>query len=637
MAFKRRIGARSYRIGAGLGANAVFKYGLLTRLPAQEIPDGAASDSKNWLTKRGKIELCRGYAPLGDTDNTAEGITGLIVGDASNTVQIPFRTHGKKAKYYNSASDTWIEIGSDMLGTAANGETISMAKFQSRAGRQVWFNSPNSGPKKIMVPNPGDYSDMYDSSKNYKANLFIKQNRAYNINISGKDNNVVRLSYEEIRELSDYTQIVTESVSASGTLAFKAGGAKRTCLDVTFTNGTETFADNTDGTLTGNLGGTGTINYTTGVFSLTFNSGPGAITATYRWVDETATWSGGGGIANFVVPGTRVSGDPNVFQQFTGGDIKSIFSLKEHRFCAHLNTVYDLSISLDDTEATNLIFRENFGIQSFRGGTEDEKGIYTVDVNDPANPQFVLIGWYQNATEITPKSISDQLDLVDYRFEDLVVFTFNEYVIFACRHKDADDNDTTFVYHKVFGTWDKLDYAISVLDIYNSTLISGHPTSNNVFTLFSGFDDEGVNIDNIWKSGVTKLGIKNLKKVKKIKLEGEIGPDQIIRLFVSPDRGSFVEILDSAGGPFISGSGSYVDHSQRVDVGAATIGSHEVGGGSDGVEAYHYERQLDFGQDKFSEVQYYFQATGIGYASVTAFEFHDLRIFEDKPPQKYRQ
>lgn len=43
----------------------------------------------------------------------------------------------------------------------------------------------------------------------------------------------------------------------------------------TATDGTEIFTDNSDGTLTGDLGGTGTIDYTTGAFTLIFNSAVG--------------------------------------------------------------------------------------------------------------------------------------------------------------------------------------------------------------------------------------------------------------------------------------------------------------------------------------------------------------------------
>jgi len=57
---------------------------------------------------------------------------------------------------------------------------------------------------------------------------------------------------------------------------------------VTVTDGTETFTDNGDGTLTGSLGGTGTINYVTGEITVTFANAPAnyaAITVDYEWLD----------------------------------------------------------------------------------------------------------------------------------------------------------------------------------------------------------------------------------------------------------------------------------------------------------------------------------------------------------------
>lgn len=632
--------SRNFKIGTDTDAQGKFIYGLMTQDPPQKIPDGAASDSVNWITKNGKIELNRGYAPLG-TELTGSGrVTGLIVGNKAGGLQVPFRSRGKKAEYYDVVTADWIEISTDMLGTAADGEDISWATFDSRAGPQVWLNSPHSGPKKIMIANPGDYSDMYNASLNYKAHLSIIQNTAFNFRIENKDNNILRLSYVETRGLSDYTQVVAEVLAAgpgttfTGTLAFRAGQTKRTCLDVSVTDGVETFADNMDGTLTGNLGGTGTINYTTGAISVTFHTAVLAVnvTVTYRYVNETDS----GGIANFVVPGSRVAGDPNVFQQFTGGNFNSLFSLKEHRFCAHERCIYDVSISLDDTDATNLVFRENFGVPSFRGGAQAPEGIYTVNVADPSQPRFVVIGFFNNSTEITPKSISDDLNLSQYNFDDLVVFAFNEFILYECQSPGGSSNDTTFVYNRINKFWDKLDYAISCGGIYNGTLIAGDSVSNNVFTLFSGLDADGANIYNFWRGGISKLKIKSLKKVKKIKLEGEIGPNQKIRMYGYLDRGARVEILDEDGGAIIDGQGDYVDRTQSVAVGAPTLGTTEVGGGSDGIEAYHYERMISFNQDRFSEIQVEFQAPDLGYASITLCEFHDIRVFQDKPARKYR-
>jgi len=55
---------------------------------------------------------------------------------------------------------------------------------------------------------------------------------------------------------------------------------------VSITDGTETFSDNGDGTLTGDAGGSGTVNYNTGAVSVTFNTAPAngaGITANYEY------------------------------------------------------------------------------------------------------------------------------------------------------------------------------------------------------------------------------------------------------------------------------------------------------------------------------------------------------------------
>jgi len=57
---------------------------------------------------------------------------------------------------------------------------------------------------------------------------------------------------------------------------------------VKVTDGTETLTDNGDGTLTGDQGGSGTINYVTGEISVTFANAPASgadITVDYEWLD----------------------------------------------------------------------------------------------------------------------------------------------------------------------------------------------------------------------------------------------------------------------------------------------------------------------------------------------------------------
>lgn len=756
----------------------VFKYGILNKIPIQNIPDGGAYDSLNWLTLNGKLELIRGYAPLGTEQSGNGRITGLRVGTLANGTQIPFATYAQKVRYYNSTAAEWTEIGSNVLPAAANGEDITLDIFESRAGKQMWLNSPNSGLFKIITANPGTIVPMYDSTKNNKGWIRFFDNQAYLWNVDNTDKTAVRLSFIETRGLADYsantdeffcvgdgttrtfskyldftskaqglltsngtevtdsdtvtigsityrfktTMTAAYDVKRSGTTAItlaslgaainasgvvgtdyfagtlanpvaetgvvtgttvqvyaktpgSAGNAIATTKSstvlgwgaTTLTGGADTskahgfavniqgtveaFTDDQNGNMVGSAGGTGTINYATGFVTITFAVAPlvGSVTlVSYSYVDETQTWDAGngGGVANFIVPGDRISGQPNVFRQDHGGDIRTITALKDHKFCIHDTCIYDLLPSIDDTQTTNTLFRENIGTKNLRGALATPEGIYAVDTSDPNYLRFVLVTYETTSTDIKPKVLSPNLDLSNFNFDAVSIFAFEDYILFSCRTLDSATNNRTWLYHRVYHTFDLCDYQISCADIYNGTLLGGDPASNNVYTLFSGNDADGDVITNYWTSGISKLGfintrgkkypIRMLKKVKKILIEGDIGPDQILHLYWSSDRGEMVEVLDEEGDPIISGTGSYVDKSQSVDVGAVTVGEKVVGNGTAGIVAYHYERQIPFKQSKFMDGQFTLIASGIGYASVINMEFRDVRVKQDKPARKYR-
>lgn len=77
-------------------------------------------------------------------------------------------------------------------------------------------------------------------------------------------------------------------------------------LLLSFTDGVETFSDNGDGTLTGSAGGTGTINYLTGVGSVTFFAAPlGAVNVTSSYTYSVA--SGNAAVSNSPLIETVVS------------------------------------------------------------------------------------------------------------------------------------------------------------------------------------------------------------------------------------------------------------------------------------------------------------------------------------------
>jgi hypothetical protein len=259
------------------------------------LKPGVASSSNNWITGKygDHIELRRGSQLLGQTRQTGAGkITGLGVGTKKDGSQIPFFTYGKKAKYYDPVTDDMIEISSDLLGTAADGEDAWIAPYTHLAGYFVYLGSPNSGIWKVPLSNPGSAVSQQATSR--FGFLRFGQGRAFAGRLrsstgTNRDDTSMLLSYIDKSNYTDYTAVTGEAVGAlgsttySGTLSAITG--KRTAFLVVIAEaGGETLIDNGDGTLTGSQGSSGTINYATGAYSVTFNhTTNGAVTGDYRW------------------------------------------------------------------------------------------------------------------------------------------------------------------------------------------------------------------------------------------------------------------------------------------------------------------------------------------------------------------
>lgn len=621
-----------------------FQYGLIDSVESTAIPDTAASASLNWVTESTKIALRRGYARLGDTDNdNTHPITGLIVAQKvglSGTTDIVFRKRGRKLEYYDTATDDWVETGTDVFPALAENEDVTMANYSSVSGAQMWVGSPNMHPIKVMTANPDSATDMTDTTKNTKGYIAIKQNRMFQWD--GKDKTGLRGSYIDKDEATDLTQISAESIGSAGslnytgTLAFKAGDAQRTCLEVTFTDGTETFTDNFDGTLTGSAGGTGTINYTTGAYDITFNAvAGGSVTATYRWEDSNAN-----GVSDFSKSTPRTAGQGFVFRQDDGGGIfRNLMSIGGTEYCFHDTKSWALTISDDDTNATNLTYRDRVGLPFFRGACETGDGIYYIDNTDENDPHLRLLSFDMGGSEVIPKSVSKRLKMNNekigksfkgYRFDKTALIEWGDYVVFTCRTKNSTPNNRVFTYNKQTGAIDEHDYFVSCFAIYEGSLLGGDSVVGNVNVLFSGHDDDGSNISNYWEGKLNDFGISRLKKQKKIVVQGEIGPEQQIDVYVSIDRGSYTLVGT------ISGDGTYVDTAQGVSVGRLTIGSGEIGGGGAEIQAYNYMREFRLAIDKFQLIKLKFEATQLGYASVSTVEMKDIREKFSKLSSKYR-
>jgi len=624
----------------------VFAKGLFTRLEDESIPLGASSDSLNWMSKGDMIELRRGQKLLG-SDVTGTGrIRGLVVGNKFNGTQVPFRVRDRKIEYYDSVTEAWIEAGSDVIPAIADTEDDDFAgdQYHSLAGAMVYLSSKNSSIYKIPVSNPGSVVDQESTA--HRGKIKVKQGRMFlwdrKDTTGGFDTTGLYGSRIDKDELSDFTAVTTETgftgsvdslnTTFTKTLAFKAGGVKRTCMYVsvyaTTAMGVETFRDTRNGTLESNLGGTGTINYSTGEVSVTFASAPtsGSVSADYYWEDATS-----GGICDFSKDTPRTAGQGFVFRQDDGGaDFQNIFSIGPDEYCLHNLKTWKLNLSSDDTDATNLIYRNRVGLPYWRGGTETGDGIYYADAPDSSEPFVRILRPSEFNSELKPFSISDQLDLSSYRFDKAVIREWGVYIVVACRQASSTVNDTVFMYHKLWKLWDKFDFRVSCLEVYNGTLIAGDSASKNVYTLFSELTDEESEIPNHWVSGKMDHGVEGVKYSNLFQITGLIQPDQELKISLSYDNAPFVEVGR------IAGNGSYVDVTQNISVGSPTLGSMEIGGGGDGIEASPFRREFRINTPRYEKVRVKVEATKVGYVSVSGYGFKDIRKKGRGMPAQYQ-
>lgn len=522
-----------------------------------------------------------------------------------------------------------------ILPEAAEDDEMSFAPYASNAGAMVFASSPNSGLYKIMLANPYDYADTYDAARNFKGRIAINENR---MELWGRNEDKTGL-YGSWIDRAAYTTVSNEAIGTgdgstktfAATLAFKGGGARRTCFGLVVTDGTESFRDDYDGNLVGSAGGTGTVNYMTGEVSVTFAAAPAAVPgnvkATYQWEDTND-----GGVTDFTKSAPRLAGEGFVFRQDDGGgELMGVAYINSVMFCFHKLRTWSLDLSIDDTDATNKPYRMLVGIPTHKAFVATSDGIYYIDTTNGAKPLLRKLYLSPNTTEVLPQTVTQNVDLSGYTFDDCWMEDWGDYVAFAGRTSGSAANNRLFVFHKTWKSVDVLSYLSTHGKVFEGTLILGDSVTEAVYRAFSGFDDDDSSTENYWIGNVSDHGYPGwLKKCKRYYVEGEIQSDQALEVYYSDDRGGFV----LAG--TVDGNGPYVDKGSSVSIGSNTVGSKEVGGGGDGATAYHYFAELRIPSDKYEVRQMKYVATGLGYVSVSRAVDHDIRLRKQKMPRKYR-
>jgi len=683
----------------------LFTSGVHNILPSEEIPNSAASDSANFLTKDGRIVLRGGRTTLGALGSLG-GSTGFHKAYTVAGTTILYVKWGTTIKYWDGTNFTNVITG---LTSSAN---YTMVNYRSLTGSYVLVAGVD-GLWKINTANPATSLSLYNGARNFKGHIFVDKARCLLWN-TPTDKTGLYGSYIDGDNLQDVAGEVlgaSGSTAYSGTLAFKgqassgitftvdattdlftsgsahgyksgelvrvttsgtlpagmsAGttyyvlvvtsttyylytdasltlrlnvtstgsgtntaflyGAMRDCSAVSITattgSGQETFTDNLQGVLTSNLGGTGTINYITGAYAVTFSAVTTSnVTAEYQWQDSTDE-----GILDFTYSATRLAGEGFVVRQDEGGDpILNVligqdgayYSLKEQ-------SAYRLTIDTDDTSITNHVYRKELGLPFFRACFSSNIGIVFINTSNPSKPQMTIL--QKNTLDnVEPKVIFPQFDFSLYNYDTASMCTFDRYFLLFCKTPDAENNDTILACNIDGKTVDILKTQGNEGIQEGEILYVSDSVTQSVFELFSGFDDLGLSVEAYCNSKSFTFGANTLKKLRKLRLKGNISPDQWAKVYMNLDSQGF-EWIGS-----IRGSQSYVLYNDSLTIGSKIIG--EIIGGDDDSQSYEYFLELKLSTPKFRTMSIRIEPQAIGYFDLNYTNFFDLLVFEDRMPK----
>jgi hypothetical protein len=602
----------------------LFSKGIHNLLNAEIIPKEASQDSQNWLTKDGVIQLIRGKELVGDEGDIGK-MQGHHFGFKVDGSTVQWRKTGTKIQYFDGTD--WQDTITGLTTSA----DYTFANYSSLAGTFT-FAFGQDGIYKMHNANPSSYNSMYDSTKNFKGYAIIDKGRAFLWNRAEDKTGIYGSWIDNQRAVSGSTGVYTAvsgeaTTSLTGTLAFKAGGATRNCFGViiTLTGTGEVYTDNYLGVLTGNMGGTGTINYITGAYTIS-NSGTG--TASYQWENSNLR-----GLTDFSKSATRLAGEGFQFPQDEGGDpILSVHIGEDGAYYSiKKNSVYRLNIADNDTDATNEVFRKELGIPSFRASTNTQKGIVFINTANPEKPEMTILQKNLTGDNIEPVQLFAHFKFEDFNFDDCTIDTYDRYVLVACRSKGAINNDTILMGDIANQSVDKIKYSARTFAKTGGVLFMGSSLTQSVYKVFNGFDDEGNTIDNYYTTKDELFETDNLKKYKKIRLKGLINPDQSFEVYANYDSAGY-QLVGT-----IVGSGSYVDYTNSQAIGNNMIGEAQIGG-DDIVNVYPYFAEIKLKKvPKFRKRSLKFIAKSIGYVDINYIMDYDIEHFENKLPKAYRQ
>lgn len=576
-------------------------------------------DSKNFITQDGKIKLTPGKLLIGNRGGAGK-ISGQIFGYKVDGTRVHWRKIGTKIQYLNGS--TWTDV---VTGLTADAD-YSFANYSSLAGTFTYAFGVD-GIYKFHNAVPGSFNSMYNASVNFKGNAFIDKGRTI---LWGRTEDQTGLygSHIDLQNSTVYTSVTGEATtSATGTLAFKAGGATRNCfaVQITLTGSGEVYTDNYDGTLTGSLGGTGTINYLTGAYTLS-NTGVG--TANYQWEDSNSN-----GVTDFTHSATRLASEGFLVPQDEGGTaiLTVLIGPNGEYVSIKENTSYIFIMDSTDLLPSNDILRKNIGVKSLRGAYSSSLGIVFIDTSNPERPEMKLLEKNVLGDKLVPKLLFPHFDFGNYEYDDATIDSYEGFITVFCKTIGADNNDRLLLCDIENKTVDILSYSGRTLANDGTKTYMGSSVTEDVYELFTGFDDDTFDIDAYWIGKNEGWGSEDLKKYREIWLKGSISKNQGYQVFVDYDNAGF-QLVGT-----ILGTASYVDFSSPQSIGSNFIGSAQVGGDTlDNIFPYFTSIKLKK-VPKFRVRRIKFVPTGIGYVDVSFQHDKEIDLYQAKIPRRFRQ